>query len=89
MHYGSIIGMTQFYRPAAAMPKKEEEEKQRKILVSFAHENDTFYFDPSFPTQSLSCPDFNYDPTEESDTENMTETESSLDSDQEQDASPQ
>ena len=64
MHYGSIVGMTQYYRPAC-LAKKEE----RKSLVSFAEVDDTLLFDPSFPTQSLSCPDFNYDHTDESESE--------------------
>mmetsp|Transcript_4027 Transcript_4027/g.7738 ORF Transcript_4027/g.7738 Transcript_4027/m.7738 type:complete len:229 (-) Transcript_4027:174-860(-) len=63
MQYGSIVGMTQYYRPAC-LKKKEE----RKSLVSFAETNDTLLFDPSRPTRSLSCPDFDYDP-DESDSE--------------------
>jgi len=62
MHYGSIIGMTQYYRPTC-LAKKED----RQSLVSFAEVDDTLLFDPSFPTQSLSCPDFDYH-HEESDT---------------------
>ena len=82
MHYGSIIGMTQYYRPAAAMSEKEE----RKTVISFG-ENDTCYFDPSFPTKSMSCPDFNYDHTEESDSEDAKENTADASDEQPQVAS--
>ena len=56
--------MTQYYRPACLANKEE-----RKSLVSFAEADDTLLFDPDFPTRSLSCPDFNYDHEEESESE--------------------
>ena len=52
-HYGSIVGMTEYYRPPYARKKQE-----RKSLISFADEDDTIIYDPDSPTKSLSCPGF-------------------------------
>ena len=79
MHYGSIIGMTQYYRPSYAAPSPKKIEP-RKTMVSFAKEDDTFYFDPSFPPKSLSCPDFKYNPKEDDELENEKTTVCQLDS---------